>query len=285
MTDYKKYINALRKCAKENENDRTFTGYIIVADLCRDTANLLEELEQQDDCQQKEPILTPEERSEVLNAIEFALPTYQVDGYEDNDGVFFKVLISKAAESSCSEKRNESDIISRRDAIEECKLEFLNPNVERETEELTLIDQSFAKGWNNANSIWIKALEQLPSAEPKTAESGSVEKEMPEIKSDRTIDDLISRQAAIVECNKRGAEHVGYAIAHLPSAHPKWNNHTVACLLAELFDDTCACNYNGIDEWLPGKCELLDSCPNPVGVACWEQYLKHRAERRIEKEI
>lgn len=47
MADYKKYINALRKCAKEHENDRTFTGHIIVADLCRDTANLLEEIEQE----------------------------------------------------------------------------------------------------------------------------------------------------------------------------------------------------------------------------------------------
>ena len=47
MTDYQKYINALRKCAKEHENDRTFTGHVIVADLCRDTANLLEELEQE----------------------------------------------------------------------------------------------------------------------------------------------------------------------------------------------------------------------------------------------
>ena len=45
MTDYKKYINALRKCAKEHDNDRIFTGHIIVSDLCRDTANLLEELE------------------------------------------------------------------------------------------------------------------------------------------------------------------------------------------------------------------------------------------------
>lgn len=32
-------------------------------------------------------------------------------------------------------------------------------------------------------------------------------------------DELISRKAAIDECNKRGAEHIGYAIAHLPSAH------------------------------------------------------------------
>lgn len=43
MTDYQKYINALRKCAKEHENDRTPTGHIRVSDLCRDTANLLEE--------------------------------------------------------------------------------------------------------------------------------------------------------------------------------------------------------------------------------------------------
>ena len=47
MTDYQKYINALRKCAKEHENDKTFTGHIIVSDLCRDTATLLEELEQE----------------------------------------------------------------------------------------------------------------------------------------------------------------------------------------------------------------------------------------------
>lgn len=72
-------------------------------------------------------------------------------------------------------------------------------------------------------------------------------------------------------------------VKRLPSAQPKWNNHTVACLLAELFHDTCACNYNSIDEWLPEKCELLDSCPNPCGVACWEQYLKHREERKTDE--
>ena len=52
MTDYKKYINALRKCAKEHEGDRTFTGQIIVSNLCEDVAELLEELEQEpcEDC-------------------------------------------------------------------------------------------------------------------------------------------------------------------------------------------------------------------------------------------
>ena len=47
MNDYQKYINALRKCAKEHDNDRTPTFHIIVSDLCRDTANLLEALEQE----------------------------------------------------------------------------------------------------------------------------------------------------------------------------------------------------------------------------------------------
>jgi len=44
---YKIYINALRKCAKEHENDRTSTGHIVVTTLCQDIANLLEELEQE----------------------------------------------------------------------------------------------------------------------------------------------------------------------------------------------------------------------------------------------
>lgn len=62
-----------------------------------------------------------------------------------------------------------------------------------------------------------------------------------------------------------------------PSA--RWNNHEVACILAELFNDNCACNYSGIDEWLPKKCDFADSCcPNTVGLACWEQFLKHRGK-------
>ena len=56
--------------------------------------------------------------------------------------------------------------------------------------------------------------------------------------------------------------------------------HEVAVIIADLFGDACACNFNGIDEWLPEHCELLDACPNVVGVACWEQYLKFREENR-----
>ena len=54
--------------------------------------------------------------------------------------------------------------------------------------------------------------------------------------------------------------------------------HDVAVILANAIGDDCACNINSNDEWLPQLCELQEACPEPVGVACWEQYLKHRAE-------
>ena len=104
------------------------------------------------------------------------------------------------------------------------------------------------------------------------------------------MNDLISRQAAIaraVPLNLFGREVMMVSVSeleNLPSAQSEWNNHEVACLLAELFDDDCACNFNGIDEWLPLKCDFAETCcPHPVGVACWEQYLKHRSEGRKTK--
>ena len=59
----------------------------------------------------------------------------------------------------------------------------------------------------------------------------------------------------------------------------KYSAHDVALILADAFSDSCACNFNGNDEWLPEKCELLDVCPDVVGVACWEQYLKWRGPK------
>lgn len=46
MEEYRKYILALRKCAIEHDNDETPFTHIVVSDLCRDTAKLLERLEQ-----------------------------------------------------------------------------------------------------------------------------------------------------------------------------------------------------------------------------------------------
>ena len=62
-----------------------------------------------------------------------------------------------------------------------------------------------------------------------------------------------------------------------------YTRHVVACIIANLLGNTCACDYSGNDEWLPYYCEFSDNvCPNVEGVACWEQYLKHKDERRNE---
>ena len=55
------------------------------------------------------------------------------------------------------------------------------------------------------------------------------------------MSDLISRQAAIdivvFECGEwiGLAKEISKQLKQLPSAQPEWNNHTVACLLTELF--------------------------------------------------
>lgn len=58
------------------------------------------------------------------------------------------------------------DLISRQAAIE-LKSEFLNPNVNRETEEQTAIDRAYARGWNSCNTHWIDEISDLPSAQPE----------------------------------------------------------------------------------------------------------------------
>jgi hypothetical protein len=77
-------------------------------------------------------------------------------------------------------------------------------------------------------------------------------------------------------------------VAELAKAEGRlYTRHDVAVILAEFMGDNCACNFNGIDEWLPKYCELLKSCPDVVGVACWEQYLKHRnkaAQKALEQQ-
>lgn len=59
-----------------------------------------------------------------------------------------------------------NDLISRQAAID-AKMEFLNPNVKRDTKEQTEHDRVFAEGWNACNSHWIKEMENLPSAQPE----------------------------------------------------------------------------------------------------------------------
>ena len=85
------------------------------------------------------------------------------------------------------------------------------------------------------------------------------------IGNDELMDEL---QAVLAENEKLRAE------LEQVKKKNKYSAHDVALILSDAFGDSCACNFNGNDEWLPEKCELLDTCPDVVGVACWEQYLK-----------
>lgn len=115
------------------------------------------------------------------------------------------------------------------------------------------------------------------------------------------MSDLIRRQAAIDALERKKDKNAkgdlgGFynkiiqndidALMQLPSAQPehrRWNHHEVAYIIADLFGDSCACNFNGIDEWLPTYCDFSSTCcPHPNGVACWEQYLKHLDKRHDE---
>ena len=48
-TERKQIKPALLKCAKENENKGTFTGYVIVSSVCRAAVERIEELEKENE--------------------------------------------------------------------------------------------------------------------------------------------------------------------------------------------------------------------------------------------
>ena len=64
-------------------------------------------------------------------------------------------------------------------------------------------------------------------------------------------------------------------LKELPAAEQAWTTEEVAEILANLIGDECACNFNGIDEWLPERCKYAEStCPNPKEKhGCWMQFL------------
>ena len=54
----------------------------------------------------------------------------------------------------------------------------------------------------------------------------------------------------------------------------------IAELLVTVTGETCACNINGNDEWLPFVCKYCKDetleCPEPKEEnACWKEYLNH----------
>lgn len=57
----------------------------------------------------------------------------------------------------------------------------------------------------------------------------------------------------------------------------KWTTEEVAEILFNAVGDDCACNFNGIDEWLPERCKytyIEGQCPNPKEKhGCWMQFI------------
>lgn len=88
-----------------------------------------------------------------------------------------------------------------------------------------------------------------------------------------------------LECGKHWDGHTEKDVTRLlslPSAEPerkkgKWTTEEVAELLFNILGDDCACNFFGINEWLPERCkytEIADECPNPKEKhGCWIQFL------------
>lgn len=96
------------------------------------------------------------------------------------------------------------------------------------------------------------------------------------------MNDLIRREDALnaIKQSELGCEFESVLL--VPPVEAKYSIHEVAQIIADLFGDNCACNFNGIDEWLGEVCEYRDtSCPDPGGVKCWEQYLIHKDKKDV----
>lgn len=72
-----------------------------------------------------------------------------------------------------------------------------------------------------------------------------------------------------------GACYEYNAIMKVPSAQQGLSFEKIAALLANMFGDECACNFNDIDEWLPMSCKYSETaCPHPDEPhGCWLQFL------------
>lgn len=55
----------------------------------------------------------------------------------------------------------------------------------------------------------------------------------------------------------------------------------VAKMFFDFTGDSCPCNFNDNEEWLPFVCGQSDDCPNHKNeLDCWKQYVKYYGERK-----
>ena len=61
----------------------------------------------------------------------------------------------------------------------------------------------------------------------------------------------------------------------------------IARILRDMFDDDCACNYCGNDEWLPEKYRFAETdCPDPKEkLGCWREFIIHTIAKIDDEEI
>lgn len=144
------------------------------------------------------------------------------------------------------------DLISRQAAIEAIKD----------------LESSDDFGFNNGLICSMNRMAELPSVHPKLPENWW--------KTDHGYMWLCPHCGLPVhsdfeECLRCGTKR--------QSAQPeqKYTLEEVAEILSYVIGDECACNINGIDEWLPERCkytEIGEECPNPKEKhGCWMQFL------------
>lgn len=137
---------------------------------------------------------------------------------------------------------------------------------------MRLIDADYLKTWFGEKDLYtydyiIGTIDDAPTVKPE-------EKLLAEIKIDKEgLEDLVAEKVEEIKETMSG----------------KWTTEEVAELLFNIFGDDCACNYNGIDEWLPERCkytEIAEECPNPKEKhGCWMQFLlQGGADMRGEQE-
>lgn len=59
----------------------------------------------------------------------------------------------------------------------------------------------------------------------------------------------------------------------------------VAHILLDAFGDDCACNFNGIDEWLPCVCKHKEHCLFDDSCSCWKEYLLNLDKKKEYEEL
>ena len=139
--------------------------YIIVADdSIKGFDGEIAKLEREWGAEEIEPCKDCISRQAVLDKKELV---------ELDDGQSFYCINPKDVETlpsvtpTISKMEQVEDCISREQAIEKSKPEFLNDNVVRETEKETIANQNYNKGWNDCNHEWIDILSKLPSVTPQ----------------------------------------------------------------------------------------------------------------------